>query len=214
MRLRKALRRALSAKAVSAQENILQFHATELVDAISRELAGTRKSVDMGKWFSLVAFDVISDLAFGHSFENVKSGALHRWAAVVFGAFIALPWLRVLREIPGVISIGHYATYLLPRQIKQMFYDHFNYAFNLIDERLKRKDTERMDWLHYLADKVNDDTMTMDECKSSPLHRHFLGLALACEDTEMSSGKENMSQLTMAGSEPVSILQYCLRVSC
>jgi cytochrome P450 len=180
MRLRKALRQALSTKAVSTQEDILQFHATELVDAIGRELAATRRSVDIGKWFSLVAFDVMSDLAFGHCFRNVRSGSLHHWAAVVFGAFIALPWLRVVREIPGVILIGHYATYFLPRRIKQMFHDHFNYAFNLIDQRLKCKDIKRMDWLHYLAAKVNDETITMDELK------------------------ENLSQLTMAGSEPVS----------
>ncbi|EON68032.1 hypothetical protein W97_07180 [Coniosporium apollinis CBS 100218] len=175
-RLRQRFMQALNGRAVASQEHILQHYAAQFIEGIRKELKSSGGTVDIAKWFSLATFDVIADLAFGRPFGNLERGELHSWVAVVFGAFKALPFLRVIRELPGMLFIGSHASFLLPRKLKQMWRDHFNYAFSLIDERLKNP-KERKDFVYYL---IHDDGegLTHDEIK------------------------ECAAQMVMAGSEP------------
>lgn len=111
--------RALSAKALASQEEILQHYAREFVNGLNRELQYKPGAIKIGKWFTMVTFDLIGDLAFSKSFQCLKTGTVHPWIHVVFGAFKALPLLRVIREIPGIKLFGKHATFLLPKRIKQ-----------------------------------------------------------------------------------------------
>ncbi len=147
-RLRNKFRKALNSKAVVSQEEILQRYAVEFVDGIQKELNTSNGIVNIAKWFSLATFDIITDLSFGKSFENLKRGKLHAWGAVIFGAFKALPFLRVFREVPGVTRLGNVAIFLLPRKLMQMWYSHFEYAFKLIEDRTIRPN-DRKDFVHY-----------------------------------------------------------------
>ncbi len=83
-----------------------------------------------------------------------------------------------MREVPGVTFLGHYALYMLPRRLKQKWSDHFNYAFDLVEARLKSP-AERHDFVYYLTDEM-EHNLTRDEIK------------------------EGAAQIVMAGSEPVS----------
>lgn len=130
----------------------MQGYAQAFIEGIRRELHGAPGVVDIAKWFSIATFDVIGDLAFGKSFGGLEKGELHPWVTIVFGAFKALPYLRVLREIPGVLLIGNYARYLLPLNIKQKWLDHFNYASDLLEKRFKNP-KERPDFIYYLIDR-------------------------------------------------------------
>lgn len=131
----------------------------------------------MLRWTSLFTFDCMGDLAFGKSFNNLEKGELHSWAAVVFGAFKALPILRVVRETPGLSGAGDWITMLLPQAIKNKWHAHFNYAFDLVEERLQNPKA-RKDFVYFLIDGLDVD-MTRDEIK------------------------ECAAQMVMAGSEPV-----------
>jgi cytochrome P450 len=171
--------RALSAKAVASQEPTLKEYATKLVRDTNEELpdSANGRVVDLAKWFSMATFDLIGDLAFSQSFGCLETDVLHPWIKVVFGAFKALPLLRVIREISGVPFLGGYAKHLLPTKIKQMWIDHFNYRSDLIDERLA-SGKDRPDMVHYLTTKK--------------------GLPLTINEI-----KENAVQMVTAGSEPV-----------
>ena len=177
-RLRMRFMRALSPRAVASQEQILLRYAAKMVDGVNRELDGHTGVVNLSQWLSMATFDVIGDLAFSKSFGCLETGELHPWIRVVFGAFKALPILRVIREIPGVSYVGFYATYLLPASIKQKWVDHFRYGADLIDERIASGE-DRPDMIHYLLTK-DGLPLTLDEIK------------------------ENAVQMVTAGSEPVS----------
>lgn len=170
--------RGLSAKAIASQEHILQEYAQLFAAGIRREIGDKPGKLEISKWFSLATFDVIGDLAFGKSFEGLKTGKVHGWIKVVFSAFKALPILRVIREIPGALNLGNFALYFLPRTLKQEYLDHFEYAFGLVEKRMENP-KERPDMLYYLMDSVGKG-LTRDEIK------------------------ENAAQTVMAGSEPVS----------
>jgi hypothetical protein len=178
--------RALSAKAVASQEPLILGYAQMLIAGINRELQelSDNKMIEITKWLSMATFDVIGDLAFSKSFGCLETGILHPWIKVVFGAFKALPCLRVIREIPGVSYIGLWALYLLPKTIKQKWIDHFNYGADLIDKRIASGE-DRPDMAHYLTTQE--------------------GLPLTLNEI-----KENAVQLVTAGSEPVSSLSIII----
>ena len=173
--------RGLSAKAVAEQEPTLHRFVSLFIRGIRHEVQNSpSQTIDIAKWFSLATFDVIAELSFGASFNGLKSGEYHPWVTVVFGAFKALLFLRVLREIPGVLRIGNHATTFLPKRLKRMWYDHFEYAFDLMEHRFKNP-KEKRDIIYYIFEGGNND-LTRDEIK------------------------ESAAQLVMAGSEPVSFI--------
>lgn len=176
--------RALSAKAVTAQEPLILDYAQKLIAGINGELLepSNKGMIDVAKWLSMATFDLIGDLAFSKSFGCLETGILHPWIKVVFGAFKALPCLRVIREIPGVPYIGLKALYLLPKSIKQKWIDHFNYGADLIDKRIASGE-DRPDMAHYLTTKE--------------------GMPLTLNEI-----KENAVQMVTAGSEPVRIQPF------
>jgi len=183
-RLRKRFSRALSAKAIAAQEPVLHEYVRLFVHGIRREVrTDPTVPVDLAKWFSLATFDVIAELAFGQSFDGLKNGEYHPWVTVVFGAFKALPFLRVLREIPGMLWVGNHATGVLPRKLKQMWYDHFDYAFGLMEKRFENP-KEKKDIIYYIFEGGDND-LTKDEIR------------------------ESAAQIVMAGSEPVRVYETC-----
>lgn len=170
--------RALSSRAVTSQEKILQHYAQAFVDGINRELHNRPGTIDIGKWFAMATFDLIGDLAFSKSFKCLETGMIHPWIHAVFGAFKALPVLRVIREIPGIKLIGRNAAFLLPTTIKKTWVDHFNYGADLIDKRFESGE-DRPDFAHYLV-MPGEVALTRNEIK------------------------ENAVQLVTAGSDPVS----------
>lgn len=180
-RLRNRFMRGLSSKAIAEQEPVLHRLTLLFIDGIQKELLslGTG-TVDIAKWFSLATFDVIGELSFGKPFGGLEKGEYHPWVLVVFGAFKALPFLRILREIPGVIWLGNHAVTFLPMKLKKMWYDHFKYAFDLIEQRFQNP-KEKKDIIYYIFEGGDND-LTRDEIR------------------------ESAAQLVMAGSEPVSEL--------
>ena len=177
-RLRNRFSRALSVRAITSQEPVLRKYSDLFISGIRREVRqDPHAPTNMGKWFSLATFDVISELAFGESFDGLKNGEYHPWVSAVFGAFKALPFLRVVREIPGTIWLGNHAVRFLPERLKQMWYEHFDYAFGLMDHRFQNP-KEKEDFIYYIFEGGDND-LTRDEIK------------------------ESAAQLVMAGSEPL-----------
>jgi len=57
---------------------------TQTVDSFIEQLTRRSKegeSLDMTLWFSLVTFDISTNLSLGESFHSVESGKMHPWAS-------------------------------------------------------------------------------------------------------------------------------------
>ncbi|KAF7521787.1 hypothetical protein PCG10_007884 [Penicillium crustosum] len=70
-RRRKVWDQGFSTKAIRAYEPIVASYAQQLVEIVERDLASP---IDMTRWFSYYAFDVMARLAFGKSFNMIAEG--------------------------------------------------------------------------------------------------------------------------------------------
>lgn len=71
--MRKMLSAAFSTKMLLDQEDII----TKTVDAFVYRLGEDRfrtEGLDMTKWYEMIAFDSLGEMAFGESFHSVKAG--------------------------------------------------------------------------------------------------------------------------------------------
>ncbi|KAA8568678.1 hypothetical protein EYC84_007681 [Monilinia fructicola] len=105
---RKVWDRAFSAKALRNYEGRITSYADELV---SRLDAFEGKPVNVTHWFNAYAFDVIGDLAFGKSFDMLKTGEKHHALKLLqegmapLGILTPIPWVfPILIKIPRVMD--------------------------------------------------------------------------------------------------------------
>lgn len=74
-RMRKSLQPAFTTKAVLEQESIVQTSVDDFLATLS-QIGDTVSGLNMTKWFEMLAFDIVGEMAFGESFhcvENSKS---------------------------------------------------------------------------------------------------------------------------------------------
>ncbi|KAF2087465.1 cytochrome P450 monooxygenase [Saccharata proteae CBS 121410] len=118
---------AFSDKSLRGYESRVQSYGDQLVRQL-RAFSG--QSVDVTKWFSLLAYDVMGDLAFGKNFGMLQSGEEHfavRLLSEGMGilAFMVPPWFfRILTSIPG-LAAGYWKF--------------INYCNSQLDARLESK---------------------------------------------------------------------------
>ena len=76
--MRKMLSNAFSSRALLEQEGIVSRLLDQFIDRVGwEEKFGSReRGVNVTKWFEMISFDVLGDMAFGRSFGSVESGRL------------------------------------------------------------------------------------------------------------------------------------------
>ncbi|KAI9925903.1 hypothetical protein ASPWEDRAFT_52761 [Aspergillus wentii DTO 134E9] len=159
-RIRRQLSHAFSEKALREQEDRISSHISLLMDKIT-DAASTGSPVDMVKWYNLTTFDVISDLAFGQSFDSLIEGEYHPWVASVFNNIRTFNIIRCFATYPGAkIIIGLLASADL-RSSRQR---HKEYTVSTVRSRLaKGTMEERRDFLSYTLKHKDEGGMTEGE---------------------------------------------------
>ena len=130
--MRKTLSHGFSAGALVAQEDRVHYYVDQLIRQIH---ASDGNAMDMTKWYSWTAFDIIGELAFGESFGAVESGMggvcsgipyanrntgkSHPWIETFLGSARALTFLRVFEFFTPIRYIFRmlFAYKLLPRRL-------------------------------------------------------------------------------------------------
>ena len=107
-RFRKVLVPAFSDQAVRKQEPIIKgyvdFLMRQLHDEVKNSLQGKSVVIDVIDWFTYTAFDIISDLGWGSSFECLENQKLDDWIPVVL-YFNALVFVVSFKYFPPLDSI-------------------------------------------------------------------------------------------------------------
>lgn len=87
-RMRKSLAAAFSTRALAEQEPIVHKCIDEFVSKLGEQ--GTKVAgLNMTKWFEMLAFDILGEMAFGESFHCIKNGE--------FCSYYVSRWLMILR---------------------------------------------------------------------------------------------------------------------
>ncbi|KAH6879524.1 benzoate 4-monooxygenase cytochrome P450 [Thelonectria olida] len=105
-RRRKIWDKALNTKALRDYEPRVTLYTSQLLSQVEK-MEG--KPFNVTKWFNFYTFDIMGDLAFGRSFDMLKSAVTHYYMELahanmlLIGAFSRLVWLFPLfKSIPGL----------------------------------------------------------------------------------------------------------------
>lgn len=74
--MRKMISAAFSTKSLLEQENIVAKEIDEFVERLGKDGANPN-GINMTKWYEMVTFDTLGEMAFGESFHSVKQGVSH-----------------------------------------------------------------------------------------------------------------------------------------
>jgi hypothetical protein len=64
---------AFSAKSLAEQEEVLQRCINDFVVKVGK-LGNNDKGLDMRKWYEMISFDILGEMAFGESFNCIENG--------------------------------------------------------------------------------------------------------------------------------------------
>lgn len=134
-RYRKALSHAFSEKGLQDQEPLIKAHVNLLIEKL-KDVARSRKKTDLMEWYTLAAFDIIGDLAFGAPFDGLKNAKYHEWVALIFKNVKLLPFLRMAGDYPLIVSL---AMWLMPKSLAKAKEKSDNYARDTVMKRVNDK---------------------------------------------------------------------------
>ncbi|KAL8898400.1 MAG: hypothetical protein Q9207_006723 [Kuettlingeria erythrocarpa] len=112
--MKKNLSNAFSTKALLEQEAIVTRLMDSFVTRIGRDGGPGSAGLNMTKWYEMVAFDILGEMAFGESFGSVERGTPHSWAELILEHLYLITVADNLRRLPLVTTL---TTWLLPSTI-------------------------------------------------------------------------------------------------
>ncbi|KAL8893363.1 MAG: hypothetical protein Q9192_005343 [Flavoplaca navasiana] len=154
-RMKTNLTAAFSTKALKEQEDIVAKVVQRFMFRIQEQGAA---GMDMTKWYEMVAFDILGEMAFGDSFGCMESGKPHFWAELILGHLFFITLADNIRRLPFGPAIGR-LTAPLTGSIRKK---HTGYTRKQVAHRLE-SESSRKDFLTNLVGKVKSGEIPLEE---------------------------------------------------
>ncbi|KAH8896097.1 cytochrome P450 [Thozetella sp. PMI_491] len=148
--LRRIFSHAFSERALKAQEPLFQKH-TDLLVAYARKA----KTVNLTELFNFITFDIVGEMAFGHSLGQLECGKYTPWMAKIFRTLRVLPFLQMIHYYPLVQTIF---DLIEPKFVTAMRSD-FQHTTSRVDKRICES-SEKSDMWNLI---LEDGTLSLDE---------------------------------------------------
>ncbi|KAJ3568839.1 hypothetical protein NPX13_g6283 [Xylaria arbuscula] len=158
-RKKKNLLAAFSAKALTAQEDIVQRCIDDFVSKIGIISQKSPEGINLVEWFEMSSFDLLGEMAFGESFGCIQSEKHHFWIDLV---------LQHVREITLVDNLRRFkilsgiAKRILPSLILSVRARHTKYTRAKVQRRLEST-SSRQDFLTNVVEKVKSGDVPLEE---------------------------------------------------
>jgi cytochrome P450 len=140
------------------QEDILQSY-THLLTSILHDDAAHARPVDIVAALNWTTFDIIGDLSFGQSFQNLEQRRPHEWLTTLFGmiriAIIAMQLNTVPLFRPLIAVAQRYAD-------DEDSFSFIRHTHHLIEQRVKNG-SSRPDFMSYVLRNNRDDGTGMTD---------------------------------------------------
>lgn len=134
-----------------------------LVDRLKGEIATSRATVDMTRWYNYTTFDIIGDLAFGEPFDCLRNSRYHPWVSFVFDSVKASTLMRAALVYPCLASL---AKIMVPRSMMRKRIAHYEMSKEKVNRRLQKK-TDRPDFTTYILRYSDERAMTQKEVEAN-----------------------------------------------
>lgn len=145
-RQRKAMAPAFSDKSLTGQEQLIRVY----VDLLIQRLHETSGQVtDAVRWFNMVAFDLIADLAFGQSLQGLEKNETNQWIENIQNVFHFTPFIMLIKfsRICGLL-----VKLFLGPKMKAVKTKQDAYIRELLRQRMSKHD--RGDFMDHLIGKL------------------------------------------------------------
>ncbi|KAI6282924.1 hypothetical protein MCOR27_003516 [Pyricularia oryzae] len=160
---RKMLSRGFSQQSLREQEEVVHQYVDMLMEQLGKLGAPSGTGINLVDAFIWLTFDVISDLAFGKSFNAVASGKTHFWISLIFEAAYVSQLADLRRQLPLLILL---LPFVLPKGIIKKGKQHNELSRAMAVSRLKQGDTGRADFFSHLLRHSGDGTMSEAQLQS------------------------------------------------
>ena len=164
---------AFSSKALLEQEAIVARAIDAFMDRVGRDGGPCSAGLNMTKWFEMIAFDILGEMAFGQSFGCVEAGAPHYWQEMILNHLYFIVVADNLRRLPGATA----AARLLAPFLTAVRDKHTRYTRDKVAARLARRDG-RKDFMANLVAQVDSGAVEAEE-----LNAHASTLVIAGGET-------------------------------
>lgn len=148
-RLRRAILPAFSERSVREQEGFLQRYTDKMVEQLRKRCAEPQ---NMTKWYSLVAFDVVSDLAFGQA-SGCLDNADQPWLQVIGARAKSLVWFQMLMQL----GLEPYMDRIMPKWAAEARKKHLKLTGEKVNARIARGAEDRKDFMSYILDSKTEN---------------------------------------------------------
>lgn len=154
LRLRRAINPAFTDKALREQEYYFQSHSDNFIGQLKRRCSRREGTavVDMSEWFNLLAFDIVSDLAFGESSGCLDHGGATPWIQVILARAKAIVWFQLAVQY-GFLDL---LIWLTPRYVSESRKRHIALTEAKLQARIEAKNPGK-DFMSYILDETAHD---------------------------------------------------------
>ncbi|TQS34603.1 hypothetical protein Golomagni_05006 [Golovinomyces magnicellulatus] len=180
-RLRRIQRPMFSDKAIAAQEEFIISYCEQLTSCLMEKANSSSNTVDMVLWYTYLTFDILGELAFGASFDGLKSNVLDPWIQSRLLFFRDIVFWSASNNF--IFPLNKILYRLSPKDSRDAWFRRNELANRKISDReIRNSDSQKIDFMSHILQHNDEKGMT---------------------DTEI---QLNASILIIAGSETVSTL--------
>lgn len=165
-RIRRIQTHMFSEKAIAGQEPLIKTYIDLLISNLREKANNPSTSVvNLVDWYNYTTFDIIGELAFGESFECLRSNALHPWIDNNF-LFVkdSLNW-AACADLPWPLNKIVYR--LTPSEIRNALYEANDFAKEKASARMARDSVDRVDFMSYILKHNDEKGMTKPEIENN-----------------------------------------------
>ncbi|KAH6838505.1 cytochrome P450 [Chaetomium sp. MPI-CAGE-AT-0009] len=215
---------AFSERALKGQEPVFRNHVDLLLSKLA-EAGDGGKPVDMAKLFQLTTFDIMGELTFGQSLNQLQATTYSPWVQAVFDSIRAIPIAQLIQYYPLFQALFDLVE---PKAVRDMKYNHFRFSADRVDKRLERGSDQPDIW-NLVLSAQGDKKLTLDEmychadvfmlAGSETTGTAMSGLTyflltnpdkLALLTQEIRGRFQNEEEITMESTAPLKYLNACI----
>lgn len=171
--LRRAIAPAFSDRALREQEEYLQLYTDKLIAQLQRTCRGNQGGAveDMQRWYSLMAFDIVSDLAFGQP-AGCLDNADQPWLQVIGQRAKSIPWF----QLGMYYNVDGWMNALAPKKSIEARQKHMQLTAAKVTARLdaEKAGDRRKDFMSYILGNKDDSTPALSKMELVMIASSFI----------------------------------------
>ncbi|KAI9787993.1 MAG: hypothetical protein M1816_007297 [Peltula sp. TS41687] len=157
--MKRNLTSAFSTRALTEQEDIINGCVDGFVEKLGSMEGAKTKGLNMTKWYEMISFDILGEMAFGESFHAVEDEEPHFWSRLIVSHLFFITVLDNLARYPFCVTLG---KWILPQVTTAVRDRHSGYTRKKVQKRLETE-SSRKDFLTTLVEKVKSGEVDKEE---------------------------------------------------